>query len=124
MARVKQAELDALLNLLNSEPEEPTRQYPEVGYYYLMGAYGGVKLVQIVSDGGGVRDVLPHLGYVNKPTMAAALRSFLAGRWEAAEEQRREIKKIRALNATQYAERYWAEQEAKKKRRPRVTALA
>ena len=116
MARVKQSEIDALLDLLNAEPDEPKRRYPEIGYYYLMGAYGGVKLVQIVSEGGGVRDVLPHLGYVNKPTIVAALRSFLAGKWEPAEETRREIRKMRALHATEYAERYWAEQNPKRRR--------
>jgi hypothetical protein len=116
MARVKQAELDAILDLLNQEPDEPKRRYPEIGYYYLLGAYGGIKLVQIVNDGGGVRDVLPHLGYVNKPTMVAALRSFLAGKWELAEEQRREIRKLRELHSAEYAERYWAEQNPKRRR--------
>jgi hypothetical protein len=118
-----QKELDALLDLLNSTPDEPKRRYPEIGYYYAMGAYGGAKLVQIINEGGGVRDVLPHLGYVNRPTLVKALRSFLAGKWELAEEQRREIRKYRAVYAAEYAAAYWASQE-KPKRIRKATATA
>lgn len=117
-----QKELDALLDLVNSTPDEPKRRYPEIGYYYAMGAYGGVKLVQIINDGGGVRDVLPHLGYVRRPILVAALRSFLAGKWEAAEEQRRQIRQERAVRATEYAAAYWASQEKPKRRRATATA--
>lgn len=121
MAKV-QKELDALLELLNSTPDEPQRRYPEIGYYYAMSAYGGAKLVQIINEGGGVRDVMPHLGYVNRPTLVKALRSFLAGRWEAAEEQRRQIRQERAVRATEYAAAYWASQQKPKRRRATATA--
>ena len=76
--RVTQKELDAVLNLVNGG-----RKYPEVGYFYLMGAYGGLKFVQIVNESGGVRDVLPHIGYVGKHQMLDALTSYLEGRGEA-----------------------------------------
>jgi hypothetical protein len=56
-----------------------------------MGAYGGSKLVQIVNEHGGVRDVLPHLGYTSKREVAAGIRSFLIGRFELEDEQRRGI---------------------------------
>jgi|688.fasta_scaffold639440_2 hypothetical protein len=93
-----QKELDAVLSLVNG-----SRKYPEIGYYYAMSAYGGSKLVQIINDGGGVRDVLPHLGYIKRPALISALRSFLAGRSEAAEEARREIREQREARASQYA---------------------
>ena len=76
--RVTQKELDAVLNLVNGG-----RKYPEVGYFYLMGAYGGLKFVQIVNESGGVRDVLPRIGYVGKRQMLDALTSYLEGRDEA-----------------------------------------
>ena len=76
--RVTQKELDAVLNLVNGG-----RKYPEVGYFYLMGAYGGLKFVQIVNESGGVRDVLPRIGYVGKRQMLDALTSYLEGRGEA-----------------------------------------
>ena len=76
--RVTQKDLDAVLNLVNG-----ARKYPEVGYFYLMGAYGGLKFVQIVNESGGVRDVLPRIGYVGKRQMLDALTSYLEGRSEA-----------------------------------------
>jgi len=76
--RVTQKDLDAVLNLVNG-----ARKYPEIGYFYLMGAYGGLKFVQIVNESGGVRDVLPRIGYVGKRQMLDALTSYLEGRGEA-----------------------------------------
>ena len=73
--RVTKKELDQALSLINEG-----REYPEIGYYYLMGAYGGWKLVQIVNEGGGVRDVFPRLGYAAKREMMTALTSFIEGR--------------------------------------------
>jgi hypothetical protein len=113
MTRVKKAELDALLELLNSEPLLPQRRYPEIGYYYLMSAYGKIKLVQITGDTGGVRDVMPHLGYCTKREMVSGLRAFLAGKWQVDDEQRRGIKAMRAERASEYAIRYWQENEHK-----------
>jgi hypothetical protein len=92
MARVTKAELDNLLAVMNRrEVDKPRREYPQIGYYYLMGAYGGSKLVQIVNEHGGVRDVLPHLGYTSKREVAAGIRSFLIGRFELENEQRQGI---------------------------------
>lgn len=116
MTRVKKAELDALLELLNSEPLLPQRRYPEIGYYYLMSAYGKIKLVQITGDTGGVRDVMPHLGYCTKREMVSALRAFLAGKWQVDDEQRRGIKAMRAERAHEYAIRYWQETSHKKRK--------
>ena len=49
-----------------------------VGTYYLMGAYGGHKLVQITNYGGGVRDVL-GTGYVSKRELYRAISAYLDG---------------------------------------------
>jgi hypothetical protein len=92
MARVTKAELDSLLAVMNRrEVTKPRREYPQIGFYYLMGAYGGSKLVQIINEHGGVRDVLPHLGYTSKREVAAGIRAFLDGRVELEDEQRRGI---------------------------------
>jgi hypothetical protein len=97
------SELDSLLSLVNRVGNEPERKYPEIGYYYAMSAYGGSKLVQIINDGGGVRDVLPHLGYAKRGPLMTGIRSFLVGRSEAAEEQRRQIPESRAMRVDKYA---------------------
>ena len=76
---VTKKDIDALMARINGE-----RKYPEVGYYYAMGAYGGWKFVQIVNESGGVRDVLPRLGYGSKRDLYNALTSFIEGREEAA----------------------------------------
>ena len=92
MDRVTKAELEGLLAVMNRrEVTKPRREYPQIGYYYLMGAYGGSKLVQIINEHGGVRDVLPHLGYASKREVSEGIRSFLNGRAELEDEQRRGI---------------------------------
>ena len=91
------SELEQLIRLLNRAGDpELKRVYPEVGCYYLMGAYGGQKLVQIISEGGGVRDVLPHIGYASKRAVADGIKSYLDGRSEASSEQHYRINEIRA----------------------------
>jgi hypothetical protein len=90
MNRVTKKELEQLVDVMNRrEVDKPRRLYPELGCYYLMGAYGGQKLVQIVNKSGGVRDVFPHLGYTSKKELAQSIRAFLEGRSELEEEQRR-----------------------------------
>lgn len=49
-----------------------------VGMFYLDGAYGGYALYQIVSDGGGVINVLGG-GHQSKRELADRLRAFIAG---------------------------------------------
>jgi hypothetical protein len=89
---VKKEELDQLIRLLNHTGDPDLRRvYPELGTYYLMGAYGGQKLVQIITEGGGVRDVLPHLGYTSKKELANGMRAYLAGRHEPYTEEHYQI---------------------------------
>ena len=91
------SELEQLIRLLNHAGDPDLKRiYPEVGCYYLMGAYGGQKLVQIISEGGGVRDVLPHIGYASKREVANGIRAYLDGRGEASAEQHYRIDEIRA----------------------------
>jgi hypothetical protein len=75
---ITKKDIDALTARINGD-----RKYPELGYYYAMGAYGGWKFVQIVNESGGVRDVFPRLGYCSKRDLYNALTSFIEGRDEA-----------------------------------------
>lgn len=86
MPRVSAAEIAQVCHPLNKG-----RAYPELGYYYLLGGFGGYKLVQIINEHGGVRDVLPHLGYAPAREAVAAVRSFIYGAREKEELERRGI---------------------------------
>ena len=96
MRNIKKADLDSVLNLLNHgfDPEKK-RVYPEPGYYYLEGAYGGHKLVQIITAGGGVRDVLTHVGYGTKRDLYNGMQSLLEGRREESIEEHYKINQVR-----------------------------
>ena len=48
------------------------------GTFYLEGAYGGHKLVQVINYGGGVRDVL-RCGYVSKRELYHLIGALLDG---------------------------------------------
>lgn len=52
-------------------------QYNTVGAYALDYAYGGVKLVKIVSEGGGQTNIT--CGYDTKKECYYQMRAFLAG---------------------------------------------
>ena len=84
MPRVSAREIAQVCAPLNKQ-----RAYPELGYYYLMSGYGGYKLVQIINEHGGVRDVLPHMGYATGREAVAAVRSFIYGVREKEENERR-----------------------------------
>lgn len=95
--RVKQEEIDQLLRLMNHQGDPDLRRvYPEFGTYYVMGAYGGQKLVQIITEGGGVRDVLPHLGYTTKHELVNGMKAYLAGRHEPHTEEHYQVEHRRA----------------------------
>lgn len=49
-----------------------------IGNYHLDSAYGGYKLVQMQSEGGGITDTL-HTGFVPKRTLYNAIHIFLRG---------------------------------------------
>ena len=62
-SRIKQKDLEVLVNRLNIITNNPitynnkeTRK-TNIGHYCLDYAYGGVKLVQVVNDGGGIKGI-------------------------------------------------------------------
>ena len=83
MRRITQKDLEMLvarINELTGNPEKPWNGncVANIGNYHLSYAYGGVKLHQMVSDGGGVRDVL-STGYTTKRDLFNHLHTFLSG---------------------------------------------
>jgi hypothetical protein len=70
-----------------------------VGTYHLMGAYGGHKLVQITSHGGGVRDVL-GTGYVSKRELYRAVSAYLDGIDAAATDSHYSVDALQARAGT------------------------
>ena len=60
--RIKQSEVDAAFKIwAGAVGSKVADSYNEVGAYQMDFAYGGQRIEQIVSDGGGVRDVSPRL---------------------------------------------------------------
>lgn len=70
-----------------------------VGTYYLMGAYGGHKLVQITNYGGGVRDVL-RVGYSSKRELYYAMHAYLDGMEAAATDSHYSVAALRERAGT------------------------
>ena len=70
-----------------------------IGTYYLMGAYGGHKLVQITNYGGGVRDVL-GTGYASKRELYRAVSAYLDGIDAAATDSHYSVEALQARAGT------------------------
>ena len=92
-----------------------------VGTYYLMGAYGGHKLVQITNHGGGVRDVL-RVGYSSKRELYYAIYAYLDGMWAVNPESGETVAALRERAGTieedmrrgiERREKYRREEEAR-----------
>lgn len=73
------------LNLLADQPTHYRNEHPEaipgainVGHYYIDQAYGGYKLVQVVSSTGGIRDI-SHDGYGTKKQLWAFVQAYIDG---------------------------------------------
>lgn len=83
--RTTQKELEGLvsrLNRLTGNAQEPWTQIngkltANIGNYYLEMAYGGVKLVQVVSDGGGIRNITS--GFETKRNCYMQIASYIHG---------------------------------------------
>ncbi len=84
MTRTTKAELDSLVRMINKRLGRP-----EYGWYQFAGgnhcrvgaltldrSYGGVRLNEVVNDGGGIREVGPRL---SSGPMADNLHAILAG---------------------------------------------
>ena len=72
------------LNNITDSPIEPYTKQPggklkaNIGNYHLDGAYGGWKLVQMSTDGGGIIDVL-SCGFVSKRELYQLIYSYILG---------------------------------------------
>ena len=86
MERTTQKQLDYLVNRINEvtgSPKAPYRQTKDGyranhGNYHIDSAYGGVQLVRMCSEGGGVSPVSRD-GFGTKRQLHAFMTAFLAG---------------------------------------------
>ena len=88
MERIKQKDLEILVERINKATNSPLKAYRRdnptgkytgnVGHYSLDYAYGGVKLVRMVNQSGGIR-VISTGGFGTKRELYHWLQAFLAG---------------------------------------------
>ena len=87
MARTSEKDLNGLVNRLNRITNSPMAAYTEdangkfranIGNYRLDYAYGGVKLVRMHNEMGGVSTPL-YMGYETKRTAYNLIAAFIAG---------------------------------------------
>ena len=87
MDRITNRHLESLVDRINKSTNNsltpwnvtPGKQYTaNIGSYYIDGAYGGVKLVQMVNTGGGIRDISQQ-GFGTKRELYNFMRAFLSG---------------------------------------------
>lgn len=80
--RITEKDIIGMISRLNkltgNKPHAYTDGKPNVGTYLLDCAYGGYKLAQIASEGGGERDPL-STGYVSKSALYTAIHSYIRG---------------------------------------------
>lgn len=87
MGRITEKMLKARVEWLNEMTNNPTESYvrngegrlkAQIGNYHISGAYGGVCLHQMVTDGGGVRDVF-SCGHIPKRELFDRICAFMDG---------------------------------------------
>ena len=87
MTRIRQKDLEYLVDRINEATGSPKTTYTKtdkppykanIGNYHLDYAYGGVKLVRMVSEGGGISDI-SRCGYGTKRELYNWMQAFLAG---------------------------------------------
>lgn len=93
------AEADAPLWYTDTDGERRAM----VGRYYVQGAYGGWKLVQIVNEGGGERSVTD--GYGTKRELYHLIHAYREGMHAASADDRYTVAAIRARVPEYRAER-------------------
>ncbi len=90
--RITQKDLEYLVKRINEITDSPQTPYTRngkkgkreagfianIGNYHLDYAYGGVKLVRMVNEGGGISDISRD-GYGTKRELYNWMRAFLAG---------------------------------------------
>ena len=88
MKPVTQIQLQAVCDRINRVAGTPLspwthdaatgRNTANIGNYHIDGAYGGVSLHQMLSDGGGMRDVF-RCGHVSKRELSKLMFAFIDG---------------------------------------------
>ncbi len=87
MERIKESDLEHQVKRINKATESPETPYTRnhqakltanIGNYHLDYAYGGVKLVQMLSPGGGIT-VISNGGFGTKRELYNWMHAFLAG---------------------------------------------
>tara|TARA_R110000803_G_scaffold40304_1_gene86909 strand:+ start:1133 stop:1435 length:303 start_codon:yes stop_codon:yes gene_type:complete len=92
MSRITDKILEAKISRLNAAAGTPATPYvtagtpgqsdykitAQPGNYHLSGAYGGVSLCQMATEGGGTHDVF-RCGHVPKRDLAARIDAYAAG---------------------------------------------
>lgn len=98
MERIRQKDLEYCVERINKITNSPITAYTQnkskssalagvlpdspspwnIGNYYLDYAYGGVKLVRVISEGGGI-EVISTGGYGTKRELYSWMNAFLAG---------------------------------------------
>ncbi len=95
MWRITNADLDFLVSRINQVTGSPLEPYTKtdtprvpaytanIGNYHISGAYGGVKLVRMDNEGGGI-ETISTVGYGTKRELYNWMQAFLAGIAESA----------------------------------------
>ena len=86
MERVKQEDLGHLVRRINKATGSPAVAYTKtndkytanIGNYHLDYAYGGVQLIRMVNDGGGVENISTQ-GFGTKRQLYHWMQAFLVG---------------------------------------------
>ncbi len=92
MERITQKSLGYLVDRINKATNSPEKSYtrngqkgkreigftPNIGNYHLDYAYGGVKIVRMVNEGGGITDISRN-GFGTKRELYNWMQAFLAG---------------------------------------------
>ena len=82
-SRITGKDLQAVVQRLNRITNNPTTYMDEdrnilVGHFHIDCAYGGNQLVQTVTTGGGVRNVLSS-GFVPKRELYMLMQAYISG---------------------------------------------
>jgi hypothetical protein len=76
--RITDKDLQKLVDLINELQGFKDVKYNTVGAYKVHSSYGGVKLVKVFNNGGGVIDISQD-GYGTKKELYIFLKGFLSG---------------------------------------------
>ena len=91
MTRITKDMLDRIVSRINAmtgnvdEPwtkSDSGQMQSNIGNYHLSGAYGGYSLHQMLTESGGVRDVL-SCGHVSKRELYDRMHAFIEGLYTA-----------------------------------------